>query len=105
MPVAGKLQMVRGVTGVHEAVVLADRVVHGQLPPRALQRIKPRGSLAGSGLAEGRVVRRANARRIPDVSLRIEHRIVSDDAAVPDTLLAPISRRLDNRIIGSGRRS
>ena len=79
------------------------RVVHRKMAVRALDRERLRRRMVRAFPAEAGIRRRPHARREPDASLFVEHRIVHARLAVPDRVLAPV-RRGRHRIVPRRRR-
>src|SRR5689334_14749801 len=69
-------------------------IVDGQLPPGTIDGSELRRDDTRSGFAECGIVRRANARGVPEPSLPVEHRVVHSRVAVPYGFVTPELRRL-----------
>src|SRR5258706_11519827 len=85
-----ELKMMRAEAEIDGGELLGLGIIQLRLAARPSQREHHRGWMLRTFLAEGRVCRRANARRHPEPSLLVKHRIVDAGVAVPDRLGAPI---------------
>src|SRR6185312_15085148 len=90
--VDAELQMMSREAGIDEDIFAIAWIVDRELATGARKRKAVRRWMARPGLTEGRVIGRADARRVPHPALRTEHRIVRDGARVPDALASPVGR-------------
>src|SRR5580692_8475625 len=95
--------MVGAEAGVDERIFAALRLVHRELPLRGIDREYRRGGMLRAAFAKGRIVRRTNPRGVPDAAGSVEHRIVRNRPAVPNSLLTPIWRWGQHGIVVSRR--
>src|SRR5882757_10458875 len=90
--------------GIDERIVAALRVIHRQLAVRCVDGKCLRGQARRVFLAEEWIVGRPDSRGVPNTAGSIEHRIVRYRPAVPDSLLPPVRRGTEYRVIVSARR-
>src|SRR5215204_2332232 len=85
--------MVGGEAGIEMDELFAFRIVHRDVTTGFFHRKELGRRMVGAVLAEGRILRRANARGHPDPPGAVEHRVMHRGLALPDSLRAPIRRR------------
>ena len=94
--VVAELQMMRAEAGLVGGVLAGLRIVHRHPAVGAVERKLDGRRMARALLAEVGIVRLVAGRGEPDAALPVEHRVVVVGLAVPDVLLAPIGRGLQD---------
>src|ERR1700732_1688111 len=96
--------MVGAEAGIDESIFAGLRHIHRKLALRRADGKFFGGRMCRAFFAEGGIVRRPNSRGVPNAAGSIEHRIVRDRPAVPDSFLSPVGRGPKYRVVVSRRR-
>src|SRR5690606_3088466 len=88
--VLGEHQVVGSKAGAYERELAGFRIVHRQMPRRALEGVELCGRMTRALSTEVGILERPDRLSEPRPAAMIDHRVVDVSAAIPDRLLVPV---------------